>query len=409
MNNKWLLTASFILLSAFFSEAQATPTFASQYKMKCNSCHTLAPVLNKTGLAFLRNGFRFSKNDKTLADAFLDANSSKERVSPIHGLIGINIDSKNEDLIEKLNLYFGGSLSQTFSLFAVTRSTYNMPKDNKLFDEANSRAYVQWNPVSNEHVVKVGWMDPYAMFSNLNRTLMDNTLMGSGLFKKSPKSALKPTWATKPTLPPPPSDDASAQAKAAYQEKVMPKQPYVLPIAYTQAGLMKGIEYSYLYNDKVMFLVNYGIPSSNTHATNDDREYTVGLQLKDIKSHDMGLIYFHQEVANIETDSYILPIEGSYLRDQLQFQQIFVYKESNQFKEPYYASQTTFIYLLDDAVQLRAILAFDRDEAKEHNNGYSVTYSRMWDDKYLIHLTGARHIGAHYDEGVIKLSAYFFF
>ncbi len=408
MNKKWLLSSTIILLT-LFTEVQATPIFASQYKMKCNACHTLAPTLNKTGQQFLRNGFRFSKEDKTLAEAFLDANSSQERVSPISGLAGFNADSKSGDVIEKLNLYFGGSITQTLSVFAVTRSTYNMPVDNKLFDEANSRAYIQWNPQGNTHVIKLGWMDPYAMFSNLNRTLMDNALMGSGLLKKAPSAILKPAWVSAQPRPPAPAVDASPEVKAAYNEMIMPKQPYALPIAYTQAGLMKGIEYSYLYNDKVLFLMNYGIPSSNAYATNDDIEYTVGLQIKELNGYDLGFIYFHQEVANIETDSYIVPIEKSFLNEQLQFQQTFVYKESNQFEEPYYGSQTTLIYQIDEDSQIRTILSLDKDEAKENNSGYSVTYSKSWDDKYLIHITGARHNGAYYDEGILKLSAYYFF
>jgi len=406
MKKKWLLSFT-ILLFGLTTYVQATPIFASKYNLKCKTCHTLTPTLNKTGLMFLRNGFRFSKNDKTMIEAFLDANSSTDRVLPIHGLVGTNIDTKNRNDIEKLNLYFGGSVSETLSIYAVTRSTFNQPVDHKLFAESNSRAFVQWNPKGDKHVIKVGWVDPLGMFSNLNRTLMDNALMGSGLLKKAPKSILKPEWVHK-NPPPPPGEDATASEIKAYNLAIMPKQPYLLPVAYAGTGFVKGIEYSYLYDNKALFLFNYGIPSSPRYADNDDTELTVGIELKDFSGYNFGLLYMHQKIANIETDSYILPIEKEFLSGDMLFQQSFVYKDTNQFENPYYGSQTTLTYQIDDESQLRAILAFDQDEAEEFNSGYSLTYSKSWNDRILVHLTGVRHKGAYFDESLAKLSIYLF-
>jgi len=407
MNKKWLLSLIAILFG-LFTQVQATPIFAAQYKMRCNACHSMMPTLNKTGLKFLRNGFRFSKNDKTMAEAFLDANSSKERVLPVHGLVGTNIDTKNRSDVEKLNLYFGGSVTDTLSAYAVTRSTYNKKKNHNLFAESNSRAFIQWNPKGNEHTIKVGWMDPLTMFSNLDRTLMDNALMGSGLLKKSPQSILKPEWAQKKPLPKAPGADATPQEKKKYNTMKMPKQAYMLPVPYAGAGLIKGIEYSYLYNDKALFLVNYGIPSSPFYADSEDTELTLGLELKDVDGYNFGLIYIHQEIANIETDSYILPIEKEFFNGQMLFQQSFVYKDSNQFENPYYGSQTTLTYQIDDESQVRAIISLDQDEAEEFNSGYALTYSKSWNDRFLVHITGARHRGVFFDESIAKLSIYMF-
>jgi hypothetical protein len=392
------------------TQVEATPVFSAQYKMKCNSCHSMMPTLNKTGLMFLRNGFRFSKDDQTMASKFLDANSSKTRVLPIRGLVGLNIDSKNRDDVEKVNMYFGGSLTDTLSVYAITRSTYNKKKNHNLFGETNSRAFFQWNPDGNKHVAKVGWMDPLTMFSNLDRTLMDNALMGSGLMKKAPKSAIKPTWAKKPPLPPAPGPNATPQEIKRYNMMKMPKQPYMLPVPYAGVGLVKGAEYSYLHNDKALFLVNYGIPSSPSYADDsEDTEITAGVELRDIAGYNIGAIYNHTEIGNIESDSYILPVEKEFFDGQLMFQQSFVYKDSEQYDEPYYGSQTTFTYELDDESQVRAIASADRDEAKDSSTGYAMTYSKSWNDKYLIHLTGARHKGEVFDESIAKLSAYMFF
>jgi len=400
------------LLVMFFislTSANATPIFAEQYKMKCNGCHTLTPTLNQTGLSFLRNGFRFSKDDKPWLEGFLDANSSKERFLPIHGLAGINIDTKSRNEMEKINVYMGGSMTKTISLYTVTRSTYNLKRNHNLFGETNTRGFMQYNPKGNEHVLKIGWMDPLTMFSNTDRTLMDNALMGSGLMKKAPKPSKKPTWAKTPPKPKAPAADATPQEKQKYKVAVMPKQPYILPVPYAGVGLVKGIEYSYLYDNKALFLVNYGIPSSPSYADDsEDSEITMGIELKDVDGFNFGVIYAHQELGNISTDSYIFPIEKQYFNDTFMFQQSFVYKDSDQYDEPYYGSQTTLTYSLDEDSQIRAIVSLDRDEAKESASGTSITYSRSWNDKFLVHLTGARHKGTFFDESIAKLSVYLF-
>ncbi len=398
-----------IFLVMGFDQANATPIFAEQYKMKCNACHSLTPTLNKTGLQFLRNGFRFSKDDKTWLSGFLDANSSKERFLPVHGLAGINVDSKSRKEMEKLNIYMGGSMTDTISVYTVTRSTYNLKRNHNLFGETNTRGFVQWNPQGDKHVVKIGWMDPITMFSNADRTLMDNALMGSGLMKKAPRSVKRPTYAVTPPKPPAPGSDATPQELKKYQMAVMPKQPYMLPVPYTGVGLVKGLEYSYLYNDKALFLVNYGIPTSAPYANDDeDSEFTTGVELRDIKGYNIGLIYIHKEIGNITSDSYVLPIEKHFFDEQFLFQTSFVYKDSDQYVNSYYGSQTTLVYQLDEDSQIRTIISLDKDEAEENNTGVSITYSRSWKDKYLVHITGARHKGAVFDESIAKFSFYIF-
>ena len=399
-----------VLFATLSTNLNATPVFSKQYDMRCNACHSMMPTLNKTGLAFLRNGFRFSADDQTMASKFLDANSSESRVLPVRGLVGLNIDSKNREDVEKVNIYFGGSLTESLSLYAITRSTYNKKKNHNLFGESNSRAFFQWNPDGNKHVVKVGWMDPLTMFSNTDRVLMDNALMGSGLMKKAPKSSVKPNWARKRPLPPTPGENATPQEIKRYNMMKMPKQPYMLPVPYAGVGLVKGAEYSYLHNDKVLFLANYGIPSSPSYADDgEDTEVTAGIEVRDVAGYNIGAIYNHKELGNIESDSYIVPIEKEFFGGQLMMQQSFVYKDSEQFDEPYYGSQTTFTYELDDESQVRAIASADRDEAKDSSTGYALTYSKSWNDKYLVHVTGARHKGEVFDESIAKVSAYMFF
>jgi hypothetical protein len=63
---------------------------------------------------------------------------------------------------------------------------------------------------------------------------------------------------------------------------------------------------------------------------------------------------------------------------------------------------------LDEDSQIRAIVSLDKDEAEENGIGTAITYSRSWNDRFLLHVTGARHKGAVFDESIAKLSIYIF-
>ncbi len=406
----------FILLFAIFfislTEVSANPAFSKKYGMKCSGCHSMLPTLNATGLKFMRSGFRFDQNETTTLDGFLHAKSWKERTAnlPITGLIGFNINSKERKDVDKLNLYSGGTLSDTLSFYAITRSNYNARHNHVLFSEPSSRAFLQWNPSGKEHVIKVGWMDPLMAISNLNnRTLMDSGLIKAGMVKKAPKSKIKPNWAKTPPKPPKPGPDATPQQKKKYQMMTMPKKPYKPPVPYAGFGLLKGIEYSYLYNNDMMFLVNYGIPTAESFANDDeDTQLTLAFELQNVKGAKVGIVYLHKELGNIDIDSYIVPVEKYFMNEQVLLRTNFVYKDSTQYENPYYGNQTSMTYAIDEDTHVRVIFDIDKDEAKNSNTGLSFTYSKLWKDRFIIHLTGARHKGKVFDESVAKFSLYMF-
>jgi hypothetical protein len=373
----------------------------------------MLPTLNKTGLKFLRDGFRFSKDETTTLDGFFKAKSQKQRTDylPIRALVGFNINSKTRKEVDKLILYSGGTLTDTLSFYALTRSNYNTKHNHKLFKESASRAFLQYNPKGNKHVLKLGWMDPLMAISNLNnRTLMDSGLIKASLMKKAPKSKIKPSWAKTPPKPKKPEPNASPQELKKYKMKSMPKKPYKPPVPYAGFGLLKGIEYSYLYNDKALFLVNYGIPTAEDFADDDeDIQYSVACELQNMNGYNIGAVYLHKELGNIDIDSYILPIEKYFMGEQLLVRANFVYKDSSQYENPYYGTQTSFTYGIDEDTHVRVIYNVDKDEAKETNTGLSFTYSKLfWHDRLVMHVTGARHKGPAFDESVAKFSLYMF-
>ena len=403
------------LLVIFFlalTQANANPTFSAKYNMKCSSCHSMLPTLNERGLKFMRDGFRFSKDETTTLEGFIHADSHKMRTDylPIRALVGFNINSKKRKEVDKLNLYSGGTLSDTLSFYAITRSNYNAKHNHVLFSEPSSRAFIQWNPIGNKHVVKLGWMDPLMAISNLNnRTLMDSGLIKAGLMKKAPKSKIKPSWAKTPPKPKKPAPDASLQEKKKYKMMLMPKKPYKPSVPYAGFGLVKGLEYSYLYNNKALFLVNYGIPTAESFADDDeDTQLTAAVELQNLHGFNIAAVYLHKELGNIEINSYILPIEKYFMNEQLLLRTNFVYKDSSQYENPYYGNQTSLTYGIDKDTHIRAIYTVDKDEAKNTNTGLSFTYGKLWQNRYIMHITGARHKGPAFDESVAKFSLYMF-
>lgn len=51
------------LILSFSRPAQAVPAFARKYNVKCYSCHTIPPALNKTGYMFKRLGYRLPPDE----------------------------------------------------------------------------------------------------------------------------------------------------------------------------------------------------------------------------------------------------------------------------------------------------------------------------------------------------------
>ncbi len=407
-----LFISLFVICFVALTQMSANPSFSKKYSMKCSGCHSMLPTLNAAGLKFMRNGFRFSKDETTTLDGFINAKSWKERTAnlPITGLIGFNVNSKNRTDTDKLNLYSGGTLTDTLSFYAITRSSYNTKHNHLLFSEPSSRAFLQYNPMENKHAIKVGWMDPLMAISNLNnRTLMDSGLIKAGLVKQAPKSAIKPSWAKSKPKPKAPSADASEQEKKKYAMMIMPKKIYKPSVPYAGFGLVKGLEYSYLYNEKALFLVSYGVPTAESFANDEeDTQLTAAIELQDIVGTNIGLVYLHKELGNLDIDSYILPVERYFMNEQLLLRTNFVYKDSSQYDNPYYGSQSSMTYGIDEDTHVRVIYDISKDEAEEINRGLSFTYSKLWEDRFIMHLTAARHKGKVFDESVAKLSLYMF-
>jgi hypothetical protein len=155
--------------------------------------------------------------------------------------------------------------------------------------------------------------------------------------------------------------------------------------------------------------VNYGIPTAEDFANDDeDIQFSAAFELQNISGFNIGAVYLHKELRNIDIDSYIVPVEKYFMNEQLLLRTNFVYKDSSQYENPYYGNQTSLTYGIDKDTHIRAIYTVDKDEAKNTNTGLSFTYGKLWKNRYIMHITGARHKGVAFDESVAKFSLYMF-
>ena len=184
-NKKIFVALVFLLLS--FELANATTIFARQYNTNCNTCHIgVPPTLNSTGEDFLRNGMRFSQNDKTTLQRFL---SDEDKVLPIGFFLGVvnknatvtaqtpkgKMTQENEATNPTLTLISAGSINENFSAFVGARFAYAQPNPNieqKELRRLREKVYIQYNQ-GPTHVTRAGILLPYPDASE-NSGLSDN-------------------------------------------------------------------------------------------------------------------------------------------------------------------------------------------------------------------------------------------
>jgi hypothetical protein len=145
----WIPAAIPVLAGLFFillypEPSEAIPAFARKYGVKCYSCHTIPPALNKTGYMFKRLGYRMPPDD-------MDGTKPAPKISELDKGISWNLgnsaallaqgsfsadktggeeaSSKSSFNLDKALLFLGGALPQTnFSYFV----------EYKLFEDGES-------------------------------------------------------------------------------------------------------------------------------------------------------------------------------------------------------------------------------------------------------------------------------
>ncbi len=129
---------------------------------------------------------------------------------------------------------------------------------------------------------------------------------------------------------------------------------YQTPIQNASIGNMKGVEYSYLFNNKLMALISYGESidkgnqgansKGNNQQQNLDDNYQLigGLQYKTDNGYSVGIIYNRYEKMGQDNFSILLPIEKSF--DKAQLISTLVYKDETAQEDSYYGIENSLIY-----------------------------------------------------------------
>ncbi|HEV2472986.1 MAG TPA: hypothetical protein VGS41_09995, partial [Chthonomonadales bacterium] len=58
-----IVLLAFVTIILLPAPARAIPAFARKYGVRCYTCHTIPPALNKTGYMFKRLGYRMPPDD----------------------------------------------------------------------------------------------------------------------------------------------------------------------------------------------------------------------------------------------------------------------------------------------------------------------------------------------------------
>ena len=315
----------------------ATPQFAREQQVNCSVCHTNIPMLTKTGKSFLRNGFRFSKTDKTSLKKFLYPNEDTPRHFPFALMLKEVYSTNNHDNLEKIKLFSGGSLTQNLSFFALTKKTFNHIKGKEtpnLFQEKTSKIYFQLNEQENKHVLRIGLMSPFTQFGNTKKAFSDSEIKGGSYYKTPQKQASFLNY--------------------------------------------KGAEYSYLLNNKWLFLFSYG------KTLSDKKQFITGMKYSTDTNLNISVIY--NKLKNNEKYNYSLlfPIEKTY--NNFILNTVFVYKNNININN-YYGIENSLVYNINDSSNIRTIINIDKDKNDEKNYSYSLSYTKILQSRWMFRLT----------------------
>jgi len=422
------LATILVLLGLNAISLWATPEFAREQKADCSVCHNAVPMLNETGKSFLRNGFKFSPDEKTSLKKFLSPEEGESRHIPFAAMLGGHYNSETEEFNPKVKLYAGGSITNTISFFGVTQETFNTDdKANapEFFTQKGSRAYFQINLFKeNKHVIRAGLISPFTQIGNIQKSSSDSALKGNNNTNTNNHS----TGTNIQSKGHRAVNNTPQGTPRGSQDQQKGNQHYKTPLQNAMFNKFKGIEYSYILNQNWFFLLSYGKKveengnSHNNHSSQltpgkgmgqgqnsiqshpkydpSNDQFITGFRYTTTNSYNIGLFCSIYEDRYEETAySLIVPIEKEF--EKFTFNSTLIYKNNNT--DDYYGIENAVTYLINPSMYLRGIINADQDEENNNNYGYSMTYGYMY-KTILMHLTLARKDTKEQTDNIIQLS-----
>jgi len=402
--DKFLLIAIMLYTTKSF----AIPEFAREYSVDCTTCHTMVPTLNETGKSFLRNGLRFSSGDRPTLKKIINPEKGESRPIPLSIIAKGTYDTNSEDYQSKLKLYTAGTVTKNLSFFGVTKDNLNSNNggDNQdLFSQKSSRFYIQLNLQGDRHLVRGGLISPLTQFGNILKSSADSGLKGNNIKNQQNSSNFRgrnnqnQKYGTDNS-----NRNNQRQGQNSAGRGFRGNNHYQTPIQNASIGIIKGVEYSYLFNNKLMALVSYGksIDRGNRgenrngngrnqnilqqYNDSDDYQFIGGLQYNTDSRYSFGVIYNRFENMGEDSFSILIPIEKDF--DNTQIVSTLVYRDETLQEDNYYGIENSIIYSITPNDYIRGIVDYGVEDSKD-SYGLSLTYSKIY--RYiLLHLTGAR-------------------
>ena len=360
---------------------QATTIFARQYDMQCNACHVgVPPTLNSTGMTFLRNGFRFSKDDATtLQQALKEENA----LIPVNIFLGagyknaeMTIQAKNPQtgkpmtVVKKSNIWnptavfiVAGSLTENLSTFVGGQYAYmetDPNSDDRSMELLDKKIYLQYNLDEAKHVARAGVISPYTQLGNVVKSSENAGLNGS------------------PDI-------------------------FITPIAMANMKSIRGIEYSYLTDNGFTFLIAGGVLDNANDETNfmgavsyfNNSDFRIALivnQINETDSTSDKQFYTPSDYILGERTTAMIPIEYHLGYGYLNAAAVY---ETNDRKntDDYYGFETTFTMPVLGNGKVYATYTTDNDSKQ----GYGLGGSYLIHDNLLLGFSLAKFETANAD------------
>jgi len=396
-----------LLLSSVTTQAYAGPAFARQYGAPCNVCHTKTPALNDAGLGFLRNGFRFSKEEATALELMLEKDGKKRKI-PLGLIAGAGYSSDKDKVGAAAKLFLTGSITKNLSFYGVTKEqVYSDNENMKFFNGESSRAFLQYNLGSTENVIVGGLFAPLSQYSNIRRASA-----GSGLH------------------------DAKPEGLPGYFK-------YKTPLQRSKVGRLKGLQYSYLSKNNIQLSLAYGeqvsasarddeqFPGSGQafaglakgdggggsggggpgggsgggtpgyYADETSNSLIASLRFDLPSQYQVGLIYNRFEEAGEDAYSILLPLQKHFKK--VNFNSTLVYKNSDA-SGTYYGWENAAIYTLGMMTYIKGIANFGKDENDDNEQGYHLGINKMFNKNFMAGISGIHIDTEHQNTNSINMS-----
>jgi len=353
---------------------QATTIFARQYDMQCVACHVgVPPTLNSTGMKFLRNGFRFSKDDKTTLQSALQ---EEDALIPVNVFLGagyknaeMTIQARNPKtgqpmtIVKKSNVMnptavfiVAGSLNENFSTFIGGQYAYmetDPTSDDRSMELLDKKIYLQYNYDEAKHVARMGVMSAYDQLGNV--------------IKSSENAGLN----SAPDI-------------------------FLTPLARANSKSIRGLEYSYLTDNGLTFLVAGGVLDNANNETNimgavsyfNNDDFRIALILNQINETDSAIdkqFYTPSDHILGERTTAMIPLE--YHFEYGYFNTAAVYETNDRVNtDDYYGLDSTFTMPVFGNGKVYATYTTDNNS----NRGYGIGGSYLAFDTLLLALSLAK-------------------